>query len=374
MENIIDIIDSIAHEKGVSPESVTEAIKTALIRTAEKSINESYRFEAEIDKEEKTTSIIQIITVVADDDERLENVDDESIISLTAAKELDEDVEVDDELRYIHDFDKLGRTAASILYREIEFHVQRLVEDQLFGKYKDQLGELITGRVSRVDHEGNTYIDVDEVRAILPRKNRIKGEVFNSGDVVKSVLRRVNISKTEGMVLELSRTTPKFLEALLDLEVPEIKDELVVIEKSARIPGERAKIALSSLHPRVDAIGSTVGVKGVRINAVSEELMGENIDCIEYTTIPEMFISRAMAPAIINSVTIEGDKAIITLPSDQKSKAIGKNGINIRLASMLTGYTIELIEKEGMSSDESGEKKAEEKKESVESLEALFNS
>ena len=374
MENIIDIIDSIAHEKGVSPESVTEAIKTALIRTAEKSINESYRFEAEIDKEEKTTSIIQIITVVADDDDRLENADDESIISLTAAKELDEDVEVDDELRYIHDFDKLGRTAASILYREIEYHVQRLVEDQLFGKYKDQLGELITGRVSRVDHEGNTYIDVDEVRAILPRKNRIKGEVFTSGDVVKSVLRRVNISKTEGMVLELSRTTPKFLEALLDLEVPEIKDELVVIEKSARIPGERAKIALSSLHPRVDAIGSTVGVKGVRINAVSEELMGENIDCIEYTTIPEMFISRAMAPAIINSVTIEGDKAIITLPSDQKSKAIGKNGINIRLASMLTGFTIELIEKEGMSSDESGEKKAEEKKESVESLEALFNS
>lgn len=371
MENIIDIIDSIAHEKGVTAQHVTEAIKTALVRTAEKSINPSYRFEAEIDKKEKTANIIQIITVVADDDLRLEDEKDESIMSLSKAKELDEDLEVDDEIRYIHDFDKLGRTAASIMYREIEYHVQRLVEDQLFGKYKDQVGELITGRVSRVDREGNTYLDIDEVRAILPRKNRIKGEHFVSGNVVKAVLRKVNISKTEGMILELSRTTPKFLEALLELEVPEIKDELVIIERCARIPGERAKVALSSQHPRVDPIGSTVGVKGVRINAVSDEIMGENIDCIEYTDIPEMFISRAMAPAIISSVTIEGDRAIVTLPSDQKSKAIGKNGINIRLASMLTGFNIELIEKEGASTH--GTQAQEEKKESVQSLEALFN-
>lgn len=372
MENIIDIIDSIAHEKGVDPKNVTEAIKNALVRTAQKSINESYQFEAEIDKEAKTARIIQIITVVADDDERLENSEDESIISLSEAKEVDSDLELGDELRYEHDFDKLGRTAASILFREIEYHVQRLVEDQLFNKYKDQLGQLISGRVTHVDHQGNTYIEIDEVRAVLPRKNRIKGEVFVVGDILKAVLKRVNVSKQDGMLIELSRTTPKFLEALLELEVPEIKDELVVIEKSARIPGERAKIALMSLHPRVDAVGSTVGVKGVRINAVSDELCGENIDCIEYSTVPEMFISRAMAPAIINSVTIEDDKAIITLPSDQKSKAIGKSGINIRLASMLTGYTIELVEKEGAHLE--GEGSAEEKKESVDSLEALFNS
>ena len=368
MENIIDIIDSIAHEKGVDTASVTTAIQTALVRTAQKAINEDYTYIAEIDKEDKTTKIFQIISVVADDDERLEQVD-ESIISLTDAKELDPDVEEGDELRYEHDFDKLGRTAASILYREIEFHVQRLVEDSLYNKYKELVGELITGRVSRVDHAGNTYIEVDEIRAILPRKNRIKGEEFHAGEVVKSVLRRVNFSKEEGMVLELSRTTPKFLEALLELEVPEIKDELVSIERSSRIPGERAKIALLSLHPRVDAVGATVGVKGVRINAVSEELLGENIDCIEYTTIPEMFVARAMAPAIISNVTIEDDKAIVTLPADQKSKAIGKSGINIRLASMLTGYNIELIEQSG-----SGSEAKEEKKESVDSLEALFNS
>ena len=366
MENIIDIIDAMAHEKGLTPEKVTEALQTALIRTAQKSINENYQFEAEIDKEAKTTKIIQIITVVADDDERLENEEDASIMSLSEAKKLDDDLEVEDEIRYEHDFDKLGRTAASILYREIEFHIQRMVEDELFAKYKEQIGQLVTGRVTRVDQDENTYIEIDEIRAIMPRKNRIKGETFKPGDVVQSVVRRVSISKNEGMNLELSRTTPKFLEALLELEVPEIKDELVTIEKSARIPGERAKIALMSLHPRIDAVGATVGVKGVRINAVSSELQGENIDCIEYSTIPEMFVARAMAPAIISSVTIDGQKAIITLPSDQKSKAIGKSGINIRLASMLTGYEIELIE-----TDATGEG-SEEKKESVDSLEALF--
>ncbi len=369
MENIIDIIDAMAHEKGLTPEKVTEALQTALVQTAKKSINEHYQFEAEIDKEAKTTKIIQIITVVADDDERLLDTEDDSIISLTEAKELDDSLEVEDELRYEHDFDKLGRTAASILYREIEFHVQRMVEDQLFAKYKEQIGQLVTGRVTRVDHDDNTFIEIDEIRAVMPRKNRIKGESFRPGDVVQSVVRRVSISKSDGMILELSRTTPKFLEALLELEVPEIKDELVSIEKSARIPGERAKIALVSLHPRIDAVGATVGVKGVRINAVSAELQGENIDCIEYSTIPEMFIARAMAPAIISSVTIEDNKAIITLPSDQKSKAIGKSGINIRLASMLTGYEIELIETDGSGASEGA---MEEKKESVDSLEALF--
>ena len=151
-----------------------------------------------------------------------------------------------------------------------------------------------------------------------------------------------------------------------------------MIEKAARIPGARAKIALISTHPQVDPVGATVGVKGVRINAVSEELLGENIDCIEYTTVPELFIARVMSPAIINSVTIEGEadseenplKAIVTLPSDQKSKAIGKSGINIRLASMLTGYTIELVEQDGGESLEGT--KIEEKKDDVSSLEALF--
>ncbi len=384
MEKILDIIDSIAHEKGLTPDNVKQALKTAFIQTAKRLINEDYAFDAEIDPETKTIRVYQTITVVEDDDDdQLYNEDgsvNQGFISLSRAKEeVDPDVEVGDEFQIEHDIESHGRTAAMTLHREIEFHIQRLVEDELYNKYKEKIGTIASGRVTRVDGKQSTYIEMDEVRAVLPMKSRIKGEVFKVGDVVRAVVRRVNIDKINGIQIELSRTSPKFLEALLELEVPEIKDEMVVIEKSARIPGERAKIALLSTHPQVDPVGATVGVKGVRINAVSDELLGESIDCIEYTTVPELFIARAMSPAIISSVVIEPSeneeeqpKALVTLPTDQKSKAIGKSGINIRLASMLTGYTIELVEQDGGRSAVEGEAPAEESKEDLSSLEALF--
>ncbi len=344
MENVLDIIDAIAHEKGLTPDNVKEALKIAFIQTAKRLINNEFAYDAEIDEETKSIRVYQTITVVEDDDERLEGEEAQAYIGLSRAiAEVDPDVEAGDEFQIEHDIEKHGRTAVATLHREIEFHIQRLVENELYSKYKEKIGSLVSGRVTRVDGAQTTYIEMDEVRALLPMKSRIKGEHFKVGDTVKAVVRRVNVDKSEGIQIELSRTSPKFLEELLRLEVPEIADEVVSVEKSARIPGERAKIALLSTHPQVDPVGATVGVKGVRINAVSEELLGENIDCIEYTSIPELFISRVMSPAIINSVVIEGSeededrKAIVTLPSDQKAKAIGKSGINIRLASMLTG-------------------------------------
>lgn len=378
MEKILDIVDAIAHEKGLAPEKVTEALKTAFVQTAKRVINRNFAFEAQINKETKSIDIIQTITVVADDNE---NLQDEEIapayISITDAREYDDQVELGDQLQIEHSLEDHGRTGASQLHREIEFHIQRLVEDELFNKYKSKVGNLVSGRVTRVDSQQSTYIEVDEVRAVLPMKSRIKGEKFEVGDHIKAVVRRVNMDKENGIQIELSRTSPKFLEALLELEVPEIADGTVIVEKSARIPGERAKIALISTHPQVDAVGATVGVKGVRINAVSEELIGENIDCIEFTAIPELFISRTMSPAIISHVEIvkndegENEKAIITLPADQKSKAIGKSGINIRLASMLTGMNIELVETDATTDESTGE--VEEPKDSVDALEALFN-
>jgi N utilization substance protein A len=209
------------------------------------------------------------------------------------------------------------------------------------------IGKAVFGTVVRVDNEDNTYIEIDEIRAVLPRKNRIKGEKFKVGNVVKSVIRKAMIDKSQGMYVELSRTSPKFLESLLELEVPEIKDGMIKIVGSARIPGERAKVSLLSMHPNIDAVGATVGTRGVRINAVSKELHDENIDCIEFSNIPEIFIARALSPAMISNVKIQGTKAIVTLPGDQKSKAIGKSGINIRLTGMLTGFEIELVESGG---------------------------
>ncbi len=379
MEKILDIAEAIANEKGLAPEKVLEALKTAFVQTAKRVINQNFAFEAVINEQTKSIEVIQTITVVADDDEKLQ---DEEIapayISITEAREYDDQVELDDQLQVPHDLEEYGRTGASQLHREIEYHIQRLIEDELYNKYKSKIGTLVSGRVIRVDSKNSTYIEVDEIRAILPMKSRIKGEFFKVGDHIKAVVRRVNMDKADGIQIELSRTSPKFLEELLALEVPEIADGSVIIEKSARIPGERAKIALISTHPQVDAVGATVGVKGVRINSVSKELIGENIDCIEYTSIPELFVSRTMSPAIISHVEIiknddgENEKAIITLPSDQKSKAIGKSGINIRLASMLTGMNIELVESDSATEDENNNE-VEESKDGVDALEALFN-
>ena len=378
MEKILDIAEAIAHEKGLAPEKVLEALKTAFVQTAKRVIDNKFAFEAVINEKTKTIEIIQTITIVADDDEKLQ---DEEIapayISITDAREYDDQVELGDQLQIPHELEEYGRTGASQLHREIEYHIQRVVEDEIFSKYQSKIGTLVSGRVIRVDSKNSTYIEVNEIRAILPMKSRIKGEIFKVGDHIKAVVRKVNMDKENGMQIELSRTSPKFLEQLLALEVPEIKDGTVIIEKSARIPGERAKIALTSTHPQVDAVGATVGVKGVRINSVSKELIGENIDCIEFTPITELFISRTMAPAIISHVEIVKDaegkdeKAIITLPVDQKSKAIGRSGINIRLASMLTGMNIELVENDIVTSD--SESQEEEAKDGVDALEALFN-
>ena len=356
MEKIGDIIDSIAHEKGLSVEKVTEAIKKAFVNTAKRVLGQNLEFEAELDEKSKKINVYQKVLVVEDGDERAQE-EPERYIALSEAKEIDPNVEVGDELRYAVEFDKLGRTAAMRLHNEIEYHIQRLIEEQLFQKYKQRVGTIISGTVTRVDEEENTWVEIDEVKGVLPKRYRIKGEFFKPGDVVKAILKRVIIDKTYGIYLELSRTTPKFLEELLKLEVPEIKDELITIEKVARIPGERAKVAVTSHSPKIDPVGACVGVKGVRINAVSKELKGESIDCIEYSPIPEIFVARSLSPAIITSVKIEGEKAIVTLPSDQKSKAIGKSGINIRLASMLTGYEIELVEKGEISHEEEKEEK-----------------
>jgi N utilization substance protein A len=357
MEKIVDIIEAMAHEKNITLESAVDAFKEALVKTAKRCTTYSSHFEATVDMDIKDYSVEQVITIVKDNDERFET-DPDAVISLEEAQEeYGSDLELGDELRSAFILEEHGRTASFNLFKELQYHIQRQVEQDLFEKYREKVGSVMIGTVNRVDDDENTFVEIGELKGILSQRNRIKGEKFKRGDTVKALLRYVTIDPEMGMFLELTRTSPKFLEKLMEKEVPEIGDESVLIMAASRIPGQRAKLALKTDFPNIDPIGAAVGVKGVRINAVSSELSDENIDCVEYSPIPEVFITRALAPAIVQSVKITSTtdkKASINITNDQKAKAIGKSGINIRLASMLTGYTLELNEIEGVT-DRTGE-------------------
>jgi len=378
MEKIVDIIEAMAHEKNITIESAVDAFKEALVKTAKRCTTYTSHFEATVDMDIKDYSVEQVITVVENSDEKLEKEPDAVITLEEAQEEYGSDIELGDELRSEFILEDHGRTASYNLFKELQYHIQRQVEQDLFEKYREKVGSVMIGTVNRVDDNENTFIEIGELKGILSQRNRIKGEKFKRGDTVKALLRYVTIDPEMGMFLELTRTSPKFLEKLMEKEVPEIGDASVTIMAASRIPGQRAKLALKTDFPNIDPIGAAVGAKGVRINAVSGELSDENIDCVEYSPIPEVFITRALAPAIVQSIKITSTtdkKATINITNDQKAKAIGKSGINIRLASMLTGYTLELNEIEGISersSDSSNSSPEIEKTTNTDALADLF--
>ncbi len=341
MEKILDIIDLIAYDKGLESQAVLEIVKEGLIKIAQEEINPHY------DAKERTLKLFYRMKVCADEqDLSEENLG--TFLPLSQAKELG-DVSIGDEVDCELQLDAMSRGAINKLFLNLEYNLQRSIENQILQNFRAMVGKIVNGQVVGIDDSGNTFIEIESIRAILPQKNRIKGENFKVGDCVRAILKFVGINRN-GLQVELSRTTPKFLEELLAMEVPEIKDNEVIIHKSARIPGDRAKVAVYSNSARIDPIGCCVGVKGVRINAVSKELANENIDCVEYHSTLEIFVAKALTPAQVVSVKIEeaqeGErkKAIVQIKSEQKSKAIGKNGVNIRLASMLCECDIELQE------------------------------
>ena len=376
MEKIVDIIELIACEKGLEPKVVAQVVKDTIIKVAKKQFGEELNYIIEEDEKHRTFRLIHSVLVCADDDERITS-DPHNFIALSKAKEESgSDVSINDEIHHEISLENMSRNAVNMLFSDLEYHIQRTIENQLFVSFKEMLGKLVSGQVIAIDEQENTFVEIQDIRAVLSLKNRIKGEKFKVNDTISCIVKFVRFQK-DGLYVELSRTTPKMLEALLEQEVPEIKDGEVIIQKCARIPGDRAKVALFSTSPRIDPIGSSVGTRGVRINAVSRKLNGENIDCIEYAEIPEIFISKALAPAQIISVKIlsnteEEKKAQVHIMSDQKSKAIGKNGVNIRLACMLTGFEIELVELIKDKPQDSGESTPKEQKVGIDALESLF--
>lgn len=277
--------------------------------------------------------------VVNDDD--LENESTE--ITLTEAKKIDSDFEVGEEVTDEVFFEDFGRRAILNLRQTLTSKILELQKEGLYHKYTDKVGEIVSGEVYQIWKKEILLLDDEKEELLLPKTEQIPSDFFRKGEHVRAVVERVD-NKNNNPKIILSRTSPVFLERLLEIEVPEINDGLITIKNIARIPGERAKVAVESYDDRIDPVGACVGMKGSRIHGIVRELRNENIDIINYTSNINLYIQRALSPAKITSVKINEDekRAEVLLRPEEVSLAIGKGGMNIKLASMLTGYTIDV--------------------------------
>ena len=264
-------------------------------------------------------------------------------ISLDAAKKIDEDYDVGEEVTDEVKLIDFGRRAILSLRQNLTSRILELEKSNTFNKYKDRIGEIVTGEVYQVWKKEILILDDEGNELIIPKLEQIPTDYFRKGDTIRSVVVRVEMRNNSPLIV-LSRTSPIFLERLFELEVPEIFDGLITIKKIVRMPGERAKVAVESYDERIDPVGACVGMKGSRIHGIVRELRNENIDVINYTTNTQLFITRALSPARVSSIKLdEADKrAEVYLKPNEVSLAIGKGGFNIKLASQLTGYEIDV--------------------------------
>ncbi len=281
--------------------------------------------------------------------------DENKEISLKDAQAIEPDYEVGEDVTESVDFTKFGRRAILNLRQTLASKILELEHDSLYNKYKDRVGTVISGEVYQTFKRELLIIDDENNELILPKSEQIPDESHKKGDTIRAVIHRVDNENNNPKII-LSRTSPVFLQRLLEAEVPEINDGLISIRKIARMPGDRAKVAVESYDDRIDPVGACVGMKGSRVHGIVRELHNENIDVIHYTSNIKLFIQRALAPANIDNDCIvldtEAHKAQVYLQPDQVSLAIGKSGVNIKLASMLTEYTIDVYRIKGEEEEE----------------------
>ena len=281
------------------------------------------------------------------------NLEDPNLqITLSEAKKIDEDYEAGEEVTDEVKLGDFGRRAILSLRQNLTSRILDLEKNNLYGKYKERIGEIVTGEIYQVWKREILVLDDEGNELILPKSEQIPSDYFRKGDTIRAVVIKVEMKNNNPLII-LSRTSPIFLERLFELEVPEIFDGLITIKKIVRVPGERAKVAVESYDERIDPVGACVGMKGSRIHGIVRELKNENIDVINYTTNIQLFIQRSLSPAKISSIKISEEKkdAEVYLMPNEVSLAIGKGGLNIRLASQLTGYEIDVY-REGVQYDE----------------------
>ena len=269
-------------------------------------------------------------------------------ISLSEAQQIEDDYEIGEEVSQRVEMSEFGRRAILQLRQTLASRIMELEYDSLYNEYKEREGEVISAEVYQTWKRETLLMDEEGNELLLPRQEMIPSDYFRKGESARAVILRVENTGGKPRII-LSRTSPDFLQRMLEAEVPEIQDGLITIHKVARIPGERAKIAVESYDDRIDPVGACVGVKGSRLRGIVHELRGENIDVVTWTSNTQLMITRALNPARINSVVLneEEHKAEVFLDPDQVSLAIGKGGLNVKLASMLVGYTIDVYRELG---------------------------
>ncbi len=350
MENmkLIDTFSEFKELKNIDRATMMSVLEDVFRNLLLKLYGTDENFDIIINIDKGDFEIWQNREVVSDKDFEDKNLQ----ISFTEAKKIDEDYEIGEEVSNEVKLIDFGRRAILALRQNLTSRILELEKNNIYNKYKDKIGDIVTGEVYQVWKREILVLDDEGNELILPKTEQIPSDYFRKGDTVRAVVVKVDMRNSNPLIV-LSRTSPIFLERLFELEVPEIFDGLITIKKIVRVPGERAKVAVESYDERIDPVGACVGMKGSRIHGIVRELKNENIDVINFTNNVQLFIQRALSPAKISSIKLKDEsKADVYLNPSEVSLAIGKGGLNIRLASQLTDYELDVYREGEVEDDE----------------------
>ena len=338
--NLVDTFQEFKELKNIDRATMINVLEESFRNVIAKMFGSDKNYDVIVNPDKGDFEIRRNRVVVNDDELTNPNAE----IALSEALKIDEDYEVGEEVTDEVSFISFGRRAILNLRQTLASKILELEKDSLYNKYKDMVGTIIAAEVYQVWKKEILLLDDEGNELLLPKTEQIPGDFYRKGETVRAVVLRVDNMNNNPKII-LSRTSPLFLQRLFEQEVPEINDGLITLKRIARIPGERAKIAVESYDDRIDPVGACVGVKGSRIHGIVRELRNENIDVVNYTPNIEIFIKRALSPATVSSLILneETRKVEVYLKPEEVSLAIGKGGMNIKLASMLTEYTIDVF-------------------------------
>jgi len=338
--NLVDTFSEFKAGKNIDRPTMVRVLEDVFRTLIRKKYGSDENFDVIVNTTKGDLELWRVREIVPDG----EVTDDRSQISISEALSIDEDYEIGEECYEQLELEEFGRRAIMAARQTLISRIMELEKDEIYRRYNERVGDVIVGEVHQILKKEILVIDdATNNEVVMPRNEMIKGDFYRKGDMVKGVIRRVEMKNNNPVVI-MSRTDPHFLAKLLEQEVPEIEDGLITIKAIKRIPGERAKVAVESYDDRIDPVGACVGMKGSRIHGIVRELRNENIDIVNFTNITKLFIQRSLTPAKVTNMELDEERrhADVFLEPDQVSLAIGKGGSNIKLASQLTDYEIDV--------------------------------